>query len=77
MGSVIGALKSTITTASTNELAKKDEKDEEKDPRRLNSLAFFVSQFITYEGEEFGKVIDNIKKEKFGGKQPKIRNSSE
>jgi hypothetical protein len=59
---------------------KNDDKDEEKDPRRRNSLAFYISQFVNYEGEDFMKVVEAVKQDKYsktGGKPPNVRNSSE
>jgi hypothetical protein len=52
---------------------------EEKDDRRRNSLAFYISQFVEYEDDNFGPLIEIVQKDKnsrTGGKPPTIRNSS-
>jgi hypothetical protein len=52
---------------------------EEKDDRRRNSLAFYISQFVEYEDDNFGPLIESVQKDKNsrnGGKPPTIRNSS-
>lgn len=52
---------------------------EEKDDRRRNSLAFYISQFVEYEEDDFGPLIELVQKDKHaknGGKPPTIRNSS-
>lgn len=58
-----------------------DNKDsEQKDSRRRNSLAFFVSQFASSEGDNYDALLEAVKKEKFaktGGKPPAHRPSSE
>lgn len=60
--------------------AKVEEKDlEEKDDRRRNSLAFYISQFVEFEDDDFGPLIASVQKDKHsksGGKPPTIRNSS-
>lgn len=60
--------------------AKVEEKDlEEKDDRRRNSLAFYISQFVEFEDDDFGPLIELVQKDKHaktGGKPPTIRNSS-
>lgn len=72
-----GALGVTIDFSG----AKVEEKDiEEKDDRRRNSLAFYISQFVEYEDDNFGPLIELVQKDKNsknGGKPPTIRNSSE
>jgi hypothetical protein len=53
---------------------------EPKDDRRRNSLAFYISQFVSFEEEDFTPLIEMIKKDKYvktGGKPPTIRPSSE
>ena len=79
--SVVSNLAATFTSVVTvsNEAAKREEEVEERDPRRRNSLAFYVSQFVNFEGEDFAKVIEAVKADKYsktGGKPPNIRNSS-
>lgn len=86
MGGAVGTvmnLGKSITTIVSNEnnadKDKNDDKDEDRDPRRRNSLAFYISQFVNYEGEDYAKVIEAVKKDKYsktGGKPPNIRNSS-
>lgn len=56
-----------------------DKEIEEKDDRRRNSLAFYISQFVEYEDDNFGPLIELVQKDKNsknGGKPPTIRNSS-
>jgi len=53
---------------------------EERDERRRNSLAFYISQFVNYEGDDFLQLVEAVKQDKYsknGGKPPKVRNSSE
>jgi hypothetical protein len=61
------------------ELKIENDKDlEEKDDRRRNSLAFYISQFVTYEGEDFAPLVEVIMKDKYpktGGKPPTVRHS--
>ena len=72
----MGAALSTIDFSG----AKSEDKDlEEKDDRRRNSLAFYISQFVDFEEDDFGPLIANVQKDKnakTGGKPPTIRNSS-
>lgn len=52
---------------------------EEKDDRKRNSLAFYISQFVEYDDDNFGPLIEAVQKDKnakTGGKPPTIRNSS-
>lgn len=52
---------------------------EEKDDRRRNSIAFYISQFVEYEEDDFAPLIEIVQKDKnskTGGKPPTIRNSS-
>jgi hypothetical protein len=60
--------------------AKAEDKDlEDRDDRRRNSLAFYISQFVEYEDDNFGPLIALVQKDKnakTGGKPPTIRNSS-
>jgi hypothetical protein len=52
---------------------------DDKDDRRRNSLAFYVSQFVSYEGEDFTNLLEIVKKDKYaksGGKPPTVRPSS-
>ncbi len=52
---------------------------EDKDDRRRNSLAFYVSQYVSYEEDEYGPLVEVVKKDKyakFGGKPPTVRPSS-
>lgn len=56
-----------------------DKELEDKDDRRRNSLAFYITQFINYDGDDFNVLIENVKKDKFsksGGKPPTVRASS-
>lgn len=85
VGAAINFTKSVTTTIGGNngngdgDKDKNDDKDEERDPRRRNSLAFYIAQFVNYEGDDFGKVVEAVKADKFsknGGKAPNIRNSS-
>jgi hypothetical protein len=87
VGTVMNLTKSAVTTISAIDSGGKkdgkdvDDKDDDKDrdPRRRNSLAFYVSQFVNYEGDEFAKVIEAVKADKYaktGGKPPNVRNSS-
>jgi len=73
MGSALGV---TIDFSG----AKAEDKDlEDKDDRRRNSLAFYISQFVEYEEDDFGPLILLVQKDKNaknGGKPPTIRNSS-
>jgi hypothetical protein len=61
--------------------AKADDKDlEEKDNRKRNSIAFYISSFVEFEEDNFGPLIEVVmrdKNAKTGGKPPTIRNSSE
>ncbi len=53
--------------------------NDDKDDRRRNSLAFYISQFVANEEDSYDFVSDLIKKDKyakFGGKAPTIRPSS-
>lgn len=60
--------------------AKVDSKEiVEKDDRKRNSLAFYISQFVEYEDDNFGPLVELVQKDKNsknGGKPPTIRNSS-
>ena len=50
-----------------------------KDDRRRNSLAFYISQYIEFNDDEYNplvKLIERDKHSKTGGKPPIIRNSS-
>ena len=52
---------------------------EVKDDRKRNSLAFYISQFVEYEEDDFVPLIEAVRKDKTaknGGKPPTIRNSS-
>lgn len=54
--------------------------DEHHDDRRRNSLAFYISQFVQYEAEDYTKLVDSVRADKHaktGGKQPTLRGSSE
>lgn len=56
-----------------------DKELEDKDDRRRNSLAFYITQFINYDGDDFNVLVENVKKDKFsktGGKPPAVRASS-
>jgi hypothetical protein len=56
-----------------------EDEGEEKDDRRRNSLAFYISQFVSFDGEDFEQLVEAVKQDKYaksGGKPPKIRNSS-
>lgn len=59
---------------------KVEERDhEERDDRRRNSLAFYISQFVQYENEDFNPLIDTVMLDKYaktGGKPPAVRHSS-
>mmetsp|Transcript_19406 Transcript_19406/g.43250 ORF Transcript_19406/g.43250 Transcript_19406/m.43250 type:complete len:461 (-) Transcript_19406:111-1493(-) len=59
--------------------AKADDKDlEEKDNRKRNSIAFYISSFVEFEEDNFGPLIEVVmrdKNAKTGGKPPTIRNS--
>lgn len=49
------------------------------DNRRRNSLAFYVSQFVDFEEDDFAPLIEGVKADKIsknGGKPPNIRHSS-
>jgi len=51
---------------------------EERDDRRRNSLAFYISQFVQYEEEDFAPLIDTVLHDKYaktGGKPPAVRHS--
>jgi hypothetical protein len=51
---------------------------ESKDDRRRNSLAYNISQFVSYEKDDFAPMIASIMKEKYsktGGKPPVIKPS--
>mmetsp|Transcript_24001 Transcript_24001/g.40079 ORF Transcript_24001/g.40079 Transcript_24001/m.40079 type:complete len:83 (+) Transcript_24001:258-506(+) len=71
-----GALGVTIDFSG----AKVEEKTlEEKDNRKRNSFAFYISQFVEYEEENFTPLVDLVirdKNAKHGGKPPNIRHSS-
>ncbi len=58
-----------------------EERDLEfKDDRRRNSLAFYISQFVQYEDDDYSKLVDavrNDKNAKTGGKPHTVRPSSE
>jgi hypothetical protein len=60
--------------------AKVEDKDlEEKDDRRRNSLAFYISQFVSHEEDDFSSIIEAVVKDKHaktGGKPPNVRASS-
>ena len=77
MGSIISILRgrpATITAAIHH-----DDDKEDEDDRRRNSLAFYISQFVNYEGEDFAPLIESVMKDKFpksGGKPPVVRASS-
>lgn len=50
-----------------------------KDDRKRNSLAFYISQYVEFEEDDFVPLIEAVKKDKHaknGGKPPTIRNSS-
>lgn len=56
-----------------------DEKDLAKDPRRRNSLAFYISEFVQYEDEDYEPLVEIVRNDKFakfGGKTPNVRHSS-
>ncbi len=51
----------------------------EDDGRRRNSLAFYISQFVNYDGEDFAPLLESVLKDKYaktGGKMPVARPSS-
>lgn len=53
--------------------------DDDIDNRRRNSLAFYITQFVQYEEDEYGKLIEAVKADKFSktnGKPPVFRPSS-
>ena len=60
--------------------AKIENKDlEDKDDRRRNSLAFYINQFVGFDGEDYMNLIEAVKQDKyakFGGKPPTVRPSS-
>lgn len=77
IASSISGGKVEVVGGKDNNEDKEDEKD--RDNRRRNSLAFYVAQFVNFEGDDFGKVIEAVKADKYsknGGKAPNIRNSS-
>lgn len=50
-----------------------------KDDRRRNSLAFYISQYIEFDNDDYSPLVKLIEKDKYnksGGKPPIIRNSS-
>lgn len=79
MGSAIGILQRKATIAAAPSAAEKDDKEDEDDGRRRNSLAFYISQFVNYDGEDFTPVVEAVMKDKYsksGGKLPVARPSS-
>lgn len=56
-----------------------EEKNLDKgDDRRRNSLAFYISQFVEYDKDDFGPLVEIVKKDKYsktGGKPPPARPS--
>ncbi len=72
MGAVITRVEGAASKFDDKEL-------EGKDDRRRNSLAFYISQFVPYEDEDYKKLIDAVKADKnskTGGKPPVVRASS-
>lgn len=68
----------TVTAAGPSQPIHNGAEDED-DGRRRNSLAFYISQFVNYEGEDFAPLVDSVMKDKFpksGGKPPAVRPSS-
>lgn len=76
----MGGALAVFQTQSASPTLKIEDKDlDEKDHRRRNSLAFYITQFVNYEGEDFGPVVEAVMKDKYastGGKPPLVRHSS-
>lgn len=50
---------------------------EADDVRRRNSLAAYIAQFVTFEGEDYKPILDKIREDKFPKKEGKpVRVSS-
>ena len=73
MGNVLGIKSESIG-------AKIENKDiDDRDDRRRNSLAFYINQFVKYEGDDYATLVEQVKQDKyakFGGKAPTVRPSS-
>ena len=57
-----------------------DARDEVKDERRRNSLAFYISSYMDFEGEDFQALVTAVEKDRYakmGGKVPVFKDTSE
>ena len=43
--------------------------------RRRNSLAFYIQEYVTYEGEDYTNLVEDIKRDKARNKKESVRNS--
>jgi len=58
--------------------SKIDVRDEVKDERRRNSLAFYISSYVEFEGEEYQALVTAVEKDrhaKTGGKAPVFKDT--
>lgn len=68
MGSVLGGMKFEFNPTKRVEPM---EVLEASEVRRRNSLASYIAQFITFEGDDYTALVDKIKEEKFPKKEGK------
>jgi len=67
-------------TTVLNNYCTVDVRDEVKDERRRNSLAFYISSYVEFEGEEYQALVTAVEKDrhaKTGGKAPVFKDTSE
>ena len=72
MGSVIASLNAQVGFIDAQE---KNDEDENKDKRRRNSLAFYISEYVSFEKDNYEELVEAVKNDISGGKKVKVRHS--